>query len=177
MPLDIQPLKPASGAWKKFDDARPYAAVNGFAYDSKGRFPIMFRSDKVRSAKNAWSMPSGLHETGYSLQQQFCIELEEELGLKPIVETCEIVGVYENIACVDDWHWVINIMTVQVETLDTLVNKEPDKHPTIEKPGILEFQDMIESRVWTPGLQEALRRYYFAVAHSIQRNLTESVKQ
>jgi ADP-ribose pyrophosphatase YjhB (NUDIX family) len=169
----ITPLEPVSGKWNKFEESRPYPCVNGFAYDKQGRFPIMFRSNLVRSARNAWSLPSGLHEPGLTLEQQFCQELHEELNLEAELSTCRKVCVYENIATADNWHWVITVLTVRVKTLDTLVNKEPDKHPTIETPTVKELFGIINSRPWTPGLQEIMRTYYEAICSNIVTGMSE----
>lgn len=169
MALDAQ--KPVH--WNLFGNARPQVGVIGIAYDRRGDFPTMFRSDKVRSAKNAWSIPSGLHEIGLTLEQQFGEELREELGLSAVPGTFENIGVYENIAHGDGWHWVMQLATVRIETLDTLVNKEPDKHPTIEKSNIFSLRSLIELRTWTPGLQDALRKYYPMIFSSVTRGMCE----
>lgn len=164
------PQLPASGAWRKFDEPRPYVTVSGIAYDSKGSFPLIWRSDKVRSAKNCWSIPSGLHEIGYSYAEQFAQELHEELGLTPLVETAHLIGTYENIATVDDWHWCIIIMTMQVKTHDELVNKEPDRHSKVE---FLTHYQLLDDHMfnsyqpWAPGLGKFLMGYRRAIANSI----------
>jgi len=145
--------------FKKFDHPRPYVTVIGFAMDSQGRFPIFFRSDKVRSAKNAWSMPSGLHEVGYSYGEQFGVELGEELNLEPI-SPAKKIGYYEAIIYgkngEDNWHWVMLMMAMRVKTLDTLANKEPEKHSDIQIITVAELFDSYISRPWTMGLKEAL---------------------
>lgn len=155
----ISPQTPADGKWNSFTEPKPYVSVSGFAYDSTGRFPILWRSDKVRSAKNCWSLPSGLHEVGLTFQEQFATELKEELGLEPILSTGKILGVYENIAVVDNWHWCIAVLAMRVETLDTLVNKEPDKHSKIDFLTVFDLQyplRKIYSMTWGPHLKEAI---------------------
>lgn len=164
------PLKP----WKKFDAARPYTTVSGIAYDAEGHFPLMYRSDKVRSAKNAWSVPSGLHELGFTIHQQFATELKEELGLDVVdVAKSKVHGLYENIACnrpsEDNWHWVINVLSVQVETLDTLVNKEPHKHSEIRLVSVVDFNP--RDFVWTPGLGEWMNENWLSVRDHILTEL------
>jgi ADP-ribose pyrophosphatase YjhB (NUDIX family) len=150
----------------------PYCTVSGLAYDRTGHFPIIWRSDLVRSAKLAWSIPSGLHEVGFTVFEQFGIELHEELGLEPLIETGVLVGQYENIAQVDGYHWVINVQLMEVETLDNMTNKEPDKHPKIEKIhcSLLAEDKFWEGHgAWTPGLREFLYPIRFRLRDTITR--------
>lgn len=147
--------------------------TSGFVYDREGNFPIIWRSDKVRSAKNCWSLPSGWHECGYTLIEQFAIETQEELGLDPVVETGERIGIYENIAVVDNWHWCIALVTMHVKSLDNITNKEPDKHPKIERMRLATLLDdtVINSMDWAPGLKEAILEYRLKVYESIYNNI------
>lgn len=173
------PLKP-SDKWKFLRDASgeiapyPYVAVSGIAYDLDGNFPLLYRSDKVRSAKNCWSLPSGLHELGLTIESQFCNELSEELNLDPIWETARRVHTYENISVADNYHWVINMNVVRVETLETLVNKEPDKHSEI---AIVHYRDLLDdegpliNRDWSPGLQLALKESAWRIVKTIDADL------
>lgn len=153
--------------WKFLRDAegqvepRPYVTTSGLAVDPAGNFPILYRSDKVRSAKNCWSLPSGLHEIGSTLEEQFSTELREELNLEvdPSCKTVK-VGVYENIARCDGYHWVIVLLVARVKTLETLVNREPDKHSEIKLVNFnqLNTNEFLEL-TWAPGLGDALRLY------------------
>jgi ADP-ribose pyrophosphatase YjhB (NUDIX family) len=165
----LAPRVPESGQWKTQDDPHPQVTTSGFAYDRHGFFPILWRSDKVRSAKNCWSVPSGLHVVGYTFEEQFAVELYEELGLKPLIETADTIGVYENIACVDNWHWCITVLTMQVETLDSLVNKEPDKHSKIERIHVSDLMkdEIVQSMNWAPNLKEAILKYRVKIFESI----------
>lgn len=154
--------------WRFLTDAggavtpRPYVTTSGLAIAPDGYFPIIYRSDAVRSAKNCWSLPSGLHEIGLTLFEQLTIELREELNLEvdhergvrvPPYPTC----VYENIAHVDCYHWVIAVMVVPVKTLETLTNREPEKHPEIRR---VHYTDILSAEFlglpWAPGLGPAL---------------------
>lgn len=133
----------------------PHVTTSGIVFDAEGRFPIMYRSDKVRSAKNCWGVPSGLHELGFTLNEQLDAELREELGLELLdVNSVLSHGVYENIVCnksgEDNWHWVIAVLSGQVKTLDTIINKEPEKHTEIRIVSIVDFDP--KSVVWSPGL-------------------------
>lgn len=167
----LTPIVPANGGvWKMFDAPRPYNTVSGIAFDAEGRFPLLYRSDKVRSAKNAWSIPSGLAEIGFTSQQQFAIELAEELKLDVLdVTKTTIHGLYENIACnrpnEDNWHWVISVLSVQVATLDTLINKEPHKHSEIRIVSAVDFDP--GQLVWTPGLGEWMEEHWLGVRQHI----------
>lgn len=156
------PEKVAS-SFKKFDHPRPYVTVIGFAVDSQGKFPIFFRSEKVRSARLAWSMPSGLHEVGLKHEQQFAVELAEELNLEAIHGTCKKIGFYEAIIYgnkgEDNWHWVLLLLAIRVKTLATLANKEPEKHSQIKLVTAKELYTHYMSEKWTMGLKEALLEY------------------
>ena len=155
--------------------AAPEVTTSGFAIDSEGNFPILFRGPNVRSAKNAWALPSGLHEIGLTLAEQLAIELEEELGIVAEPRRSINITTYENIACVDDWHWVINLQVVPVQTLSTLVNKEPHKHTAIETVHYSQvLKPSFYNRAWTPGLGEAIRdnkeRIYEAMTSILDRS-------
>ena len=152
--------------FKKFDDARPYPCVIGFAFDENGRFPIFFRSGKVRSAKLAWSMPSGLHEVGLPFWTQFGAELKEELNLElDLTHRVHKIGFYENIVSnkpgEDNWHWVLLVIAARVKTLGTLTNMEPDKHSDLRVVSVDELyqQYLTKDHNWSPHLKETLLEY------------------
>lgn len=144
--------------WNSFTEPRPYVTVSGIAIDGMGRFAMLHRSEKVRSARNCWSLPSGLHEVGLTLEQQFAQELKEEMGLEAFPNLSKVVGHYENIRPdgpdLPGWHWVIFVLVMRVKTLDTLVNSEPDKHDKIEVTHYLEPWQ--KGRQWAPKLGEFL---------------------
>lgn len=135
----------------------PHVTVAGFVYDATGHMVMLHRSAQVRSAKNAWSFPSGLHEERLTLEEQLGIELQEELGLEPTGRYAQI-GTYENIAIEDGWHWVITMFNVRVVSLATVVNKEPHKHDEIRSVSIAGFN--ADDYVWTPGLKKFLESYW-----------------
>lgn len=154
----------------EYPSKRPYVTVSGFAYDDNLNFPILYRSDKVRSAKNCWSLPSGLHEIGMRMEDQFCTELQEELNLNPIASSALHVGVYENIAACDGFHWVIHIFVVRVKSLATLINKEPDKHSRIMFKNVdALYEDPTLGLEWSPGLGDALKKYGVTAANLAHR--------
>lgn len=145
-------------SWNKFDEPRPYVTVSGLALDARGRMILLHRSEKVRSARNCWSLPSGLHEVGLTMAEQFGQELREELNLTPIIEKHAMIGMYENIRPDGDdrpgWHWVIGVMAMRVESLDSLTNKEPDKHDQVDIVNVR--QDWVYGRQWARNLGEFL---------------------
>ncbi len=149
----------------------PHVSVAGFIFDGSGRMLMLHRanSDAVRSAKNCWSFPSGLHEEGLTLPQQLAVELDEELGLKA-VDTALQVGTYENIATVDRWHWVITMYVQRVATFDTLINREPDKHDDIQLHDVATF-DPSKIEQWAPHLHEFVVRVWPCVRDAIVFNL------
>ena len=64
------------------EPAIPRSVVQMVPVDLEGRLLVMHRSDKVRSAKNVWSFPSGLHDIGETQEQSVARELLEEYDLK-----------------------------------------------------------------------------------------------
>lgn len=158
--------------WNVPHDAKPQVTVMGVVYDDAGNFPILYRSNRVRSAKNCWSLPSGWHEVGMSLTEQLAVEAHEELDVMAIPKTGEIIGVYENIATRDNWHWVMVIMTMRVRTLKGLRNVEPEKHSEI---AIYKYTDILcekfIKRPWAPYLGDALEKYQVPIYESIRKGL------
>lgn len=159
--------------FKKFDTARPYPSVIGLAVDEAGKFPIFYRTGAVRSAKNAWSMPSGLHEAGRSAEAQFGTELAEELGLHAIPETFVKLGFYENVVFdrpgEDNWHWVNLLVAIGVDNHKGITNKEPEKHANLTLVTVdqLYAHYLDEAHQWTPGLKEALLDYESAIRDAV----------
>lgn len=99
--------------------------------DKTGSVLVMHRSGKVRSARNVWSFPSGLHEVGNLIDDEAKRELHEEYEL-PVIGTRHI-GVYENVAgdadAEEQYHWVITLVAALVACpVSCAVNREPDKH-------------------------------------------------
>jgi len=151
--------------WKKFDEPRPYATIGGIAFDDHGRLPILYRGPNIRSAKNCWSLVTGLHEVGLTAAEQFAAELKEECGVEACFDTFDPIniGFFENIApeienAPNDpqWHWIIHITALRVKTLETFVNKEPDKHPEHRIVTLEELFDFIPHSKWAGGLGEFL---------------------
>jgi ADP-ribose pyrophosphatase YjhB (NUDIX family) len=176
MTKDIKALMP-SKAWNKFEEARPYVTTSGFAVDEDGRFPILYRGPNVRSARNCWSLPSGLHEIGYTLGQQFEIELAEELNIDGVGQRYIQMFNYENISPADNWHWVINVGVIPVRCkFKDMVNKEPEKHTQLRLVTLTEMY-AIPMTQWAPGLGSALitnsRRIHETVS-AVSRDLRSS---
>ena len=169
---DVLGVEAVTDRFRMFDRPRPYVTVIGFAVDSMGRFPIFRRSDKVRSAKNAWSMPSGLHEVGYTHEEQFGAELSEELGLTIIPGTCRKIGFYEAIIYgrdgEDNWHWVLLMMAMRVRSLENIQNREPDKHSDIQVVTTQELYGLYMKKPWTMNLKEALLEHRLIIDNVVR---------
>lgn len=105
-----------------------------FVVDMKDRLLLMHRTDKVRSAKNVWSIPSGTHELGETIFDCASRELLEEYGLE--IECMQFVDQYENIAGdepdQEQYHWVMTLLMVRVADVTKAINREPDKHDKME---------------------------------------------
>lgn len=131
----------SSTNWK--EPRVPRHVVQFIFVDPKGRFMVMQRSDKVRSAKNCWSFPSGMHEIGESIGTTIAREAEEEYGITEILQRIHLCT-YENIAgdgVGPQYHWVISLYAVLVPDVTVCVNKEPDKHPIMEFDHLNRWQD------------------------------------
>lgn len=95
-------------------------------------FLAMHRSEKVRSARNVWSWPTGLVDAGETVAKSIVRELGEELKLTALMDPV-FVDKYENLGSHDDpFHWLILVHAVPVASDAEFVNQEPDKHDKIE---------------------------------------------
>jgi ADP-ribose pyrophosphatase YjhB (NUDIX family) len=113
--------------WK--EPAVPRHVLQMLIADPNGNVLIMHRSDKVKSAKNVWSIPTGTHELGESIHTCIIRELFEEFDL--LAERAFILEQYENIAgdiSPPHYHWVLSIYGVLVKDVTKAVNKEPELH-------------------------------------------------
>lgn len=160
----------------------PHTSVAGFLFDKDGRFPILFRGPNVRSVKNCWSLPSGLHENGLTMPEQLAAEGLEELNVITRLETTHIyLGAYENIVHGEQWHWVVNMLALYPCDLSQLKNAEPEKHTEMT---LARFKDGVVVRCdtgapvtnWGPGLAEWLvhngSEYPFqALRHNISNSI------
>lgn len=140
-----------------FDAPRPYTSLCVIAVDRHGRIPVLYRGGNVRSAKNCWSLPTGLHEVGLTAEEQAQVELTEELGISCLAKHMRQVGMYENISVEDSWHWVIQVFVVPtLSNLDTLENKEPEKHDEVGTAGGLEHLLALEL---APSMNDAFAKW------------------
>lgn len=113
--------------WK--EPAVPRHVIQMLVVDKNYRVLIMHRSNNVRSARNVWSIPTGEHEIGETIQSCAIRELYEEYGLKGT--SILLLHQYENIAGDEQpphYHWVLSIYAVSVEDVRAAINREPDKH-------------------------------------------------
>jgi ADP-ribose pyrophosphatase YjhB (NUDIX family) len=124
----------------------PRHAVQMLVYDKNKKFILMHRSNNVRSARNVWSIPTGLHDIGETVSQTIYRELIEECGLTAL--DYELLGQYENIAGDPDatkqYHWVLSIYAVQVEDVTKMVNVEPEKHDELKFLPVAELLDSVK---------------------------------
>ena len=158
-PLEqVQAAVPSAGSWKTIGRG-PHATTMGIALDTSLRFPIIHRSNKVRSAKDCWSLPSGLHENGLTLVDQLAVELKEELKIEVVSYNHVYLGYYENISVEDSYHWVIHVYAVLAD-LSKMENLEPDKHDQVELVHVNAMDEYIKKLRWAPGLGEFLARRF-----------------
>jgi 8-oxo-dGTP pyrophosphatase MutT (NUDIX family) len=126
------------------DPAVPRHAIQCLVIDRHERVLVIHRSDKVRSAKNVWSFPSGLHDIGETIEITMVRELHEEFALTP--SSFGYLGVYENIAgdptLTEHYHWVISVFAVLVEDLGYTINREPDKHDQFHLVQLCDLDDL-----------------------------------
>jgi ADP-ribose pyrophosphatase YjhB (NUDIX family) len=174
----LQPVK-VDGGWRSFPNAVPNVTTSGFAVGPDGLFPILYRGDKVRSAKNRWSLPSGLHVVGYTMAQQLCVELKEECNLDADPRSAIEICTYENIApelaeapTAPQWHWVIHILAVRVRSIQDFINVEPDKHPQFFFKKADDVEEMLATLPWSAGIVDCLMKHL-----SLTKDIIREVSQ
>lgn len=161
--------------WVQTNGAVPRVTVQMIPVDIGFRIMAMHRSNNVRSARNVWSFPSGLHEVGQSLFDGAARELGEEYGLEAL-DYCHL-GVYENWGgdpdAEEQWHWVIVLLGVMVSDVTKAVNKEPDKHDQMifEKVGRIADPQFLIDHQFHPSFHT----YLGAHAPRINQELTQLV--
>jgi ADP-ribose pyrophosphatase YjhB (NUDIX family) len=144
--------------------------------DRHSRLLLIHRSDKCKSAKNVWSLPSGTHEIGENAIDCVDREIQEEFQLTPKV--IYLAHQYENIAgdpnSEEHYHWVITLFVVIVDSLNSIVNREPEFHDMIEfvpLSTIIE-ETFTQQYIFHPSLQEVFEsqsEYLFeACVHGIE---------
>jgi ADP-ribose pyrophosphatase YjhB (NUDIX family) len=103
---------------KWHEPAIPRCAVQVFCIDYDHRLLLLHRGPKIRSARNVWSFPTGLHDIGERIHE--------------CAARAELISVYENIAgdadSAEQYHWVMMIVGVLVQDCTKAQNLEPDKH-------------------------------------------------
>ena len=118
--------------WK--EPAVPRHVIQMLVVDRRSRLLLIHRSDKCKSARNVWSLPSGTHEIGEHALDCVARELREEFELE--AKVIYLAQQYENIAgdpnVEEHYHWVITLFVVIVESLDHFCNNEPDLHDQVE---------------------------------------------
>jgi ADP-ribose pyrophosphatase YjhB (NUDIX family) len=157
-------------AYKKFDVPTPYPVVGCFAVDEAGQFPILHRSLTVRSARNQWALPTGLHDVGVPAAEILRRELVEELNLVMLPDVTPVdIGTYERLGDkTDPWHWVITMFAVRVETLDVLRNMEPDKHDEVKLlPRLAVLGGTLTGMIGQPELRAFIESRRFDIFQAI----------
>jgi ADP-ribose pyrophosphatase YjhB (NUDIX family) len=187
--------------WK--DPAVPRSVVQLLVLDSEGRILLMHRSNKVRSARNVWSIPSGLQEIGETLNDTAIRELKEEFNLS--ANRLQLLGYYENIAGDSEsyckycdvpsgqlhmlgcqshehvqeqpqqYHWVITVLLACVDTLTTLVNNEPDKHDqvVIAPYTLLQEDNFLSQYKFHPTFTQFFNQYSKNIVNHIEEELSD----
>jgi ADP-ribose pyrophosphatase YjhB (NUDIX family) len=161
--------------WKMNKEPIPQHAVQVVPIDVLLRVLMMHRSEKVRSARNVWSFPSGLHDIGETMEACATRELEEEYGLKPIA-FCQL-GTYENIGGDSDsdeqYHWVINVLGALVADCNAAVNKEPEKHDQMMVASLPAIANLnFGTHPFHPSFQEWFNRNRIALRAMLLRLVT-----
>jgi len=115
---------------RSLQQALPHFTVMAVPYDPITRMvAMMWRGDRVRSAKNCLSTPAGLLEHGEPFEPGLLRELREEMAIEP--DNCfrvEFQTIYRNDNG-DGLDWVIGVWSVAVRDLQLVArNVEPDKH-------------------------------------------------
>lgn len=155
----------------------PHSVVAGIVFDPCGEIFLLHRSDKVRSARNAWSILTGCHEVGEPLILSLERECIEEFGIQLNTATAKHIGVYENITTEEiPWHWVLNVFTVKTkEPFHRVppINLEPDKHDRFDLVPYRVFQDWewLVQRTWTPKLREFLISHMQQISVAIKNQI------
>jgi ADP-ribose pyrophosphatase YjhB (NUDIX family) len=161
--------------WK--EPAVPRTAVQVIPIDIAGDILMMHRSNNVRSARNVWSFPSGLHDIGELSHECGRRELQEEYGLIGIRHT--LLGVYENIAgdsdAVEQYHWLIVLMGVLVQDVNAAINKEPEKHDQMKtlEAACLEFDWFWDDHPFHPSFDAYGRLHREAIVKKLYNLLEE----
>jgi ADP-ribose pyrophosphatase YjhB (NUDIX family) len=149
---------PALHYWR--EPAVPRHVVQMLVVDPNGHILVMHRSDKVKSAKNVWSIPTGTHEIGESIQSCIVRELYEEFNL--IAERAFILEQYENIAgdiSPPHYHWVLSIYAILVKDVKVAVNKEPELHDQMIFPNWSTIDDQwFKSHQFHPSLHTLISK-------------------
>lgn len=121
----------------------PRHVIQVLPVDTSERLLVMHRTDKVRSAKNVWSFPSGMQEIGENLLDTIKREMEEEYSLKGILGI-DYLGQYENM--IDGYHWVITVVVAVYEDVTKAINNEPDKH---DQMVFVSIHELLRDEFWT----------------------------
>lgn len=127
--------------WIQPATIQPTTAVQALAVDYNQRLLLLHRGPNIRSAKNVWSFPTGLHDIGETIYECAARELKEETGLE--AKRAAFITLYENIAgdegAEKQFHWVMVMVACLVADVTLYQNLEPDKHDELK---IIDYQEL-----------------------------------
>lgn len=153
----------------------PLHVMQMIPFDYQERVLVMHRSSKVRSARNCWSFPSGLHDIGESYRLCAHRELNEEYGL--VSKQIYPMGLYENIAGDSDaeeqYHWVITVVGALVDDVRVAVNKEPKKHDGMRTDLTLTEMLNVEKFLLEHTFHKSFSTYFSAAGAALITRLKE----
>lgn len=162
--------------WKTMPGNWPYVATSAIIVDDNDDIILLHRSDKVRSAKNAWSLPSGLAEIGIGVKEQMEVEAFEELNLTIQPHRTKQLFFYENITPTDGFHWLIVVFGMRVKNFNDFINREPDKHDEVKRLSIHALASMItEQELWAPNLAANLINNIESIRHYVRSTSTKTL--
>lgn len=143
--------------WNRLEGPVPHVAVIGVVHDGKSAL-IVKRGSGVRSARNCWSLPSGLVDVGETIREAFVREVMEETHVKAMHEWTRVIDCYENILHDEQWHWVMILMESVVDDLGTARNREPDKHDEVRTVKLDDLYTMLfdEKEPWQDSMRKTL---------------------
>ena len=154
--------------WRQLAEPTPVHSLQMLLIDRDDRLLLMHRSATVRSARNVWSFPSGIHEIGETMFNACARELQEELKLDPVPGAMMHLGCYENIMPEPEepWHWILSVIAVVVPrpgaTLDgtALVAALKDRIAHFKVPKRVHVVDELPRNTMGKVQKNVLRQQY-----------------
>ncbi len=154
----------------------PRTAVQVFAIDYDQRLLLLHRGPNIRSARNVWSFPTGLHDIGERIHEAAARELMEEVGLQ--ARRAELISVYENIAgdsdAIEQYHWVMLIVCCIVDDVRKAVNIESDKHDDMQYVDMYSLgkESFFNTYKFHDSLRDHMKYYHRNILKDMERMLS-----